>query len=41
MKYVDAVRGVNSGSIANLSVIVKDVVIHSHDKFKDVTSDIL
>jgi hypothetical protein len=41
MKQVDAVRGVNYGAMANLSVIVKDVVIHSHDKLKDVTMDIL
>ena len=38
---MDALTGVNSGTIANLSSIVKDVVIHSHDKFKDVTRIIL
>jgi hypothetical protein len=41
MKQLDALTGVNSGTTANLSSIVKDVVIHSHDKFKDVTRDIL
>ena len=40
-KQLDALTGVNSGTIANLSSIVKDVVIHSHDKFKDVTRIIL
>ena len=35
MKHLDALTGVNSGAIANLSSIVKDVVIHSHDKSKD------
>jgi len=32
--------GVSSGAIANLSSIIRDV-IHSHDKFKEVTSDTL
>jgi hypothetical protein len=41
MKQLDALRVVNSGTIANLSSIFKDVGIHSHDKFKDVTRDIL
>jgi len=40
-KQLDALTGVNSDTIANLSSIVKDVVIHSHDKFKDVTRVIL
>lgn len=35
-KQLDALTGVNSGAIANLSSIVKDVVIHSHDKFRDL-----
>jgi hypothetical protein len=35
MKQFDALTGVNSGAIVNLSSIVKDV-IHSHFKFKDV-----
>ncbi len=33
--------GVEADAIANLSNIVKDVVIRSHDKFKEVTRDIL
>lgn len=40
MKQLDALTGVNSGTIANLSSIIKDALIHSHDKFKDVTRDI-
>jgi hypothetical protein len=41
MKQLDALTVVNSGTIANLSSIVKDAGIHSHDKFKDVTRYIL
>ena len=41
MKQLNALPVINSGTIANLSRIVKDVGIHSHDKFKDVTRDIL
>jgi len=36
MKQLDTLTGVNSGAIANLSsILTNDVVIHSHDKFKD------
>ena len=32
---------VEADAIANLSSIVKDVVMSSHDKFKEVTKDIM
>jgi hypothetical protein len=40
-KKMDAMTGLNSNATENLSSIVKDVVIHSHDKFKDFTRDVL
>ena len=41
IKNLDTITGVEADVIANLSSIIKDVVIHSHDKFKEVTRDIL
>ena len=41
IKNLDMMTGVEADAIANLSNIVKDVVIRSHDKFKEVTRDIL
>jgi len=38
VEQLEALTGVNSGVIANLSSIVKDVVIHSHDKFTRICS---
>ena len=40
-KKLDTMTGVKTNAIANLSSIVKDVVIHSHGKFKEVTKAIL
>ena len=41
IKNLATITGVEADVIANLSSIIKDVVIHSHDKFKEVTRDIL
>ena len=41
IKKLDAVTSVNSHAIANLSGILKDVLIKSDDKFKQITRDIL
>jgi len=41
IKKLDAVMSVNSHAIANLSGILKDVLIKSDDKFKQITRDIL
>jgi len=35
------VTGVNSNAVANLSSIVKDVIIHSHDNYIQVTRNML
>jgi hypothetical protein len=40
IQKLDAMTGVNSNGIANLSSIVEDV-IHSHDNFNQVTRDVL
>ena len=41
IKKMDAMTGVNANAIANLSSIVKGVVSHSHEKFKEVRRYIL
>ena len=41
MKQLDALKGVDSGAKANLSSVIEDVVIHSYDKFREVTRDIV
>jgi len=41
IKKLDTVTSVNSHAIANLSGILKDVMIKSDDKFKQITRDIL
>jgi len=41
MRNVDHAARVNTNAIANLSSIVRDFVIRSHDRFGDMTRDIL
>ena len=41
MRNVDHAARVNTNAIANLSSIVRDFVITSHDRFEDMTRDIL
>ena len=41
IKKLDTVTSVTSQAIANLSGILKDVMIKSDDKFKQITRDIL
>jgi succinate dehydrogenase hydrophobic anchor subunit len=41
IKKLDTVTSVNSHAIANLSGILKDVLIRSDDRFKQITRDIL
>jgi hypothetical protein len=41
IKRLDSVTSTNSEVIANLSNIVKDVVIKSHDRFKEITRDVM
>lgn len=38
---LEPTTGINANAIANLSNIVKDVVVQSHDRFQQITSDIL
>ena len=40
MQKLDAMTGVNSNAVANLSSIVKDV-IRTHDNFNQVARDML
>ena len=39
VKKLDIAMGINAMAIANLSSIVKDIVIQSHNKFQQVTQD--
>jgi hypothetical protein len=41
VKQLDSAISTNSDVIANLSSIVKDVVIKSHDRFKEITRDVI
>jgi hypothetical protein len=41
IKALDSVTSTNSDLIANLSSIVKDVVIQSHDRFEEITRDVM
>ena len=41
MKKLDTAAGINAMVIANLSGIIKDIVIQSHNKFQQITHDIL
>jgi hypothetical protein len=41
IKRLDSVTSTNSEVIANLSNIVKDVVIKSHESFKEITRDVM
>jgi len=34
VKKLDTVTGINSQAIANLTTIIKDNLVHSHEKFK-------
>jgi len=40
VKKLDTATGINPMAIANLSSIVKDIVIQSHNKFQQITHDI-
>ena len=40
VKKLDTATGINAMAIANLSSIVKDIVIQSHNKFQQITHDI-
>jgi hypothetical protein len=41
MKRLDTITNTNSKVLGNLSSIVKGVVIQSHDRFKEITRDIM
>ena len=41
IKKLDTVTSVNADAIANLSGIIRDDMIKSHDKFREITRDIL
>ena len=41
IKQLDNVTRVNSDAIANLSTLVKDAIVQSHDEFQHVNRDIL
>jgi hypothetical protein len=41
IKKLDTITNVNANAIANLSDIIRDDMIKSHDKFREITRDIL
>jgi hypothetical protein len=41
VKKLDKITTINADAIANLSSIVKDNIIQSHDKFQQITRDIM
>ena len=41
IKKLDTITSVNADAIANLSGIIRDDMIKSHDKFREITRDIL
>ena len=36
-KKLDTVTGINSQAIANLTTVIKDNLVHSHEKFQNIT----
>ena len=40
MKKLDTVIGINSETISNLTTVIKDNLVHSHEKFQNITKDI-
>ena len=40
VRKLDTVIGINSQAIANLTTVIKDNLVHSHEKFQNITKDI-
>jgi len=40
VRKLDTVIGINSQAIANLTTVVKDNLVHSNEKFENITEDI-
>jgi len=40
VKKLDIVMEINSQAIANFTTVIKDNVVHSHEKFQNITKDI-